>query len=124
VGRINVADTRLILGRGLCGIRGLKTPSSYLLYALKNVFVEEDSMGNGAIFKAVTKKDVEIIPIIWRGEPLVRKFSAHVESLTNLIGILVRALETLRTTRDLLLPRLISGAIDVDSLNIQLPNTA
>jgi type I restriction enzyme S subunit len=118
VGRINVADRKMILGRGLCGVRGVEAPTLFLLHALKQVFREEDSMGGGAIFNAVTRKDVECIPIPWPGRDLVDAFADRVGETTALIANLTRAKSVLRECRELLLPRLISGELDPTYLDI------
>lgn len=118
VGRINVADRKMILGRGLCGIRGDEAPTPFLLYALKHVFQEEDSMGGGSIFNAVTKKDVEGIPILWPGQGPVLAFADRAGETNALIANLTRVNSVLRDSRDLLLPRLISGELDVTDLDI------
>jgi type I restriction enzyme S subunit len=124
VGRINVADRKMILGRGLCGVRGNDAPTLFLRYALKHVFQEEDSMGGGSIFNAVTKKDVEEIPIPWPGRDLVQGFADRAGDTNAMIGNLTRANSVLRESRDLLLPRLMSGKLDAADLDISGVETA
>jgi len=51
-------------------------------------------------------------------------FVEAVEPLRNLLSTLIRASAHLRTARDLLLPRLISGELDVTDLDIALPEVA
>ena len=124
VGRINVADRKMILGRGLCGVRGGEAPTLFLLYALNDVFQEEDSMGGGSIFNAVTRKDVERIPILWPGRELADLFAERAGETNTLIASLIEASSALRKSRDLLLPRLISGEIDVQGLDISVDEVA
>lgn len=47
VGRINVADRTLILGRGVAGLRHRLGWQTFLLYHLKHSFQIEDSIGSG-----------------------------------------------------------------------------
>lgn len=124
VGRLNVADCKMILGRGLCGIRGVEAPTPFLLYALKQIFQEEDSMGGGSIFNAVTRKDVERIPIVWPHRTFVEAFAQQAQDVNSLIGNLVDANRALRDSRDFLLPRLISGTVRVDDLPIPVEEAA
>jgi type I restriction enzyme, S subunit len=124
VGRLNIADRRLILGRGLSGIRGEGVPQMFLLHALKQYFREEDVIGNGAIFKSVTRRDVEGLVLEWPGEALARRFSEMVEPAWRVLRILTVEVNTLRATRDLLLPRMISGEVDVAGLDIAVPEPA
>ena len=120
VGRINIADRRLILGRGLSGIRARGMPRSLLTYALKHIFREEDSMGNGAIFNAVTKAEMEGIRFAVPPEDLRLRFDRIVGPGIESAETATHTIAGLRSARDLLLPRLISGAIDVD--NLDFPN--
>ena len=124
VGRINVADREMILGRGLSGIRAAAGQFEFLLFALRHFFREEDVMGNGSIFKSVTRRDVENLPIPWPGHDLSQRFSDLVGPVWCHLHLLTRERLNLKSTRDLLLPRLISGDIDVSNLDIDMPETA
>ena len=124
VGRINVADREMILGRGLSGISAQSAPFEFLLFALRYFFREEDVMGNGSIFKSVTKRDVESLPLVWPGADLAARFSDSVGPMWRHLYLLTGQRTNLQTTRDLLLLRLISGEIDVTDLDIVLAETA
>ena len=124
VGRINIADRRMILGRGVCGVRSDGAPGEFLLHALTHFFREEDVMGNGAIFKSVTKRDVEGLQLVWPGVTLAEHFSGLVRPMWRELRLLTQTSETLRATRDLLLPRLISGEINVADLDVAAPEFA
>ena len=124
VGRINVADREMILGRGLSGIRAEAGPFEFLLFALRHFFREEDVMGNGSIFKSVTKRDVENLPLPWPGHNTAQRFSDLVSPMWRHLQLLTRERLNLESTRDLLLPRLVSGDVDVTNLNIDITETA
>ena len=64
VGRINVADRRLVLGRGLAGLRHRSNRQSFLRQQMCHVFAEEDAIGDGTIYKAVTKRFLEQMPLL------------------------------------------------------------
>lgn len=61
VGRINISTCTMILGRGLAAIRSIDGKQTFLYHQLNHMFQEEDIIGNGAILKAVTKKDMQAI---------------------------------------------------------------
>ncbi len=122
VGRINIANAKLIVGRGLAALRPESLLQSFLFYQLKNIFVDEDSMGGGSIFNAVTKEDMSNIKFLVPNESLDRKFDELVGSLDKQIEILQSQIENLKNTRDLLLPGLISGVINVENLEIEYDN--
>jgi type I restriction enzyme S subunit len=57
-------------------------------------------------------------------ETLIRKFDERVEPMLDQKEILEQKNRNLRTTRDLLLPKLISGQLDVEDLDIDVGMTA
>ncbi len=118
VGRLNVAIEKLIIGRGLASINHKKGWNSFLLYQLQNIFYEDNLMGGGAIYNSVTKKDVETIKIIHASEIINIKFNDFASNCDELIKNLTQQNQLLKEARDILLPRLMSGMIDVESLEI------
>lgn len=119
VGRINLADKRLIVGRGLCAIRDKKGQQWFTLHQLKERFQQEDTMGGGTIFKAVTRKDVESIEFLNPANLAVQAFEEICHPVEAQIKILTEKNNNLRRTRDLLLPILISGKLDISDLDIK-----
>jgi len=111
VGRINVANTKLVIGRGLSAVRHREDLQSYLYYQLKTIFTKEDSMGSGSIFKAVTKEDMHGIKLLVPNRGLDKSFDVLAMPIDSQVENLSIKNENLRKTRDLLLPKLISGEI-------------
>jgi type I restriction enzyme S subunit len=124
VGRINLSPSRLVIGRGLCAIQSRKGQQVFLLHRLFETFKEEDSMGNGSIFKAVSKQEVLGLPFLVPSDKLVAQFEAIAKPMWLMIQNLSVKNQNLRTTRDLLLPKLISGELDVSTLPEPLAETA
>jgi type I restriction enzyme S subunit len=120
VGRINLASEKLIIGRGLSVIRHKHGLQSFLLYQLKHIFREEDSMGSGTIYKAITKDDLLNVKVIQPSREFDKNFNDLVSPMDAEIENLTMRIETLRKTRGLLLPKLINGEIDVEKLNINI----
>lgn len=116
VGRMNIADKKIIIGRGLSAIRHNDGNQAFLWEQLRNRFIREDMMGNGAIFASVTKNDMQSIEILCPPLSLVVKAETHFTPIHDEIGNLTSQTQNLRRTRDLLLPRLLSGQIDVEVL--------
>jgi type I restriction enzyme S subunit len=113
VGRINIAPERLIVGRGLSAIRSKHDAQNWLFYALKSHFFKEDLIGGGAIFAAITKKDLYQVPLLCPTDRLVNQFMDFAVPLDRQIEVLQRATIQLQEARDLLLPRLMSGEVAV-----------
>jgi type I restriction enzyme S subunit len=121
VGRINIAKDRIIIGRGLAAIRSRFGQQNLLFYALKNHFFKEDMIGSGAIYAAITKKDLYEVELIQPSDLVAQTYMDCVQPIDSQIENLYRATEVLARTCDLLLPRLISGELDVSKLDIVVP---
>jgi type I restriction enzyme S subunit len=80
---------------------------------LKSHFFKEDLIGGGAIFAAITKKDLHQVPLLCPPGPLVRQFMDFAMPTDRQIEILQRATSHLQVARDLLLPRLMSREVAV-----------
>lgn len=113
VGRINITLDRIVIGRGLAAIRSRFGQQSFLFYALKNVFFKEDLMGAGAIFPAITRKDLHEVEIPHPADHLVEMFLEQVQPLDRQVEILYRMSARLSHARDILLPRLMNGEIEI-----------
>ena len=120
VGRINIANKRIVVGRGLSAIHSLTDSQWFTFHQLKERFKEEDIMGGGTIFKAVTKKDMQNIQFLDPNEEIVKAFEKLCKPMEHQIQNLIMRNETLRRTRDLLLPKLICGELDVSNLDIDI----
>ena len=118
VGRINIANKRIVIGRGLSAIRSKNGIQKFRLHQLKDRFQKEDTMGSGTIFNAITKADLLGIQLMKPTSPIVVKFEKTVEPISLELANLTIKNAILRQTRDLLLPKLISGEIDVSQLDI------
>ena len=118
VGRINIVNKKIVIGRGLSAIRSKNGNQTFLLQQLKDKFQEEDTMGSGAIFNAIRKTDLLEIPLLIPTESVIGKFEEIANPIFSELANLTVKNTNLRQTRDLLLPKLISGEIDVSDLKI------
>lgn len=116
VGRINISKEKIVIGRGVSALRSKAGHQVFLLSQLRKIFEEEDSIGNGAIFKAVTKKDMQTIKLVQPDVHCIEGFESIAGSLWKQIRVLSDKNINLRAQRDLLLPKLVSGEIDVSDM--------
>ena len=72
-------------------------------------------IGGGAIFSSVTKKDVERIEVVIANEHTELFFNGVVSDIDKQIEILTLQMRLLKQSREILLPRLMSGTINVES---------
>jgi type I restriction enzyme, S subunit len=121
VGRINLTTKRMVIRRGLAAIRSTTGHQAFIFQHLKERFQEEeDSIGGGTIFKAVTKSDMHGLKILQPEKMLVQWFESVVQPMFSELENLTSKNDNLQCTRDLLLPKLISGEVDVEDMVISI----
>lgn len=111
VGRLNLTREKIAIGRGLSAIRSKTGHQSLLLYQLKGLFVEEDMIGGGAIFASVGKKELFAQELLQPDPVTAAEFNRLVGKIDEQIETLTLQIAALKSARDLLLPRLISGQL-------------
>jgi len=79
---------------------------------------------SGAAVPTLNRNDVHGLPVVLPPASAVHLFDSHVKPIHQLIAQLRRAADTLRETHDLLLPKLISGELDVSDLDIAMSEVA
>ena len=113
VGRLNISLDKIIIGRGLSAIRNKNGFQSFQYYQLKNYFFQENIIGSGAIFASVTKKQMETIPFLTPTNDILAKYENFANSYDSQIVNLFYQNQRLKESRDILLPRLMDGSIEV-----------
>lgn len=118
VGRLNLADRRLIIGRGLAAIRRVDGGQALLCEQLRAGLGREDSLGGGTIFKSVGKAELGGLPVLEPSEGVAKRFEEAVRSMLD--ERIQRTLQNrhLAATRDLLLPRLVTGRLDISDVDL------
>ena len=113
VGRLNLTCDKVAIGRGLSAMRSRAGHQSLLLYQLKALFVEEDMIGGGTIFASVTKKELYAQQLLQPDFEIAAEFNRLASEVDEQIETLVKQNRLLVETRDSLLPKLMSGEIQV-----------
>ena len=124
VGRLNIATTQSIIGRGLCAINSKNGQSDYLFYLLNHTFSKEDIIGNGAIFNSVSKDELLGFKLLKPNDEIVEAFNNQAKTINEAIRNLYDKNENLTEQKNKLLPKLISGKLSVKHLDIQQPPTS
>ena len=111
-----------ILSTGFAGLKVNKNILGFIYFTVnsKEFHEQKDQFCTGATQMSLTNDGSAMIKIVYSGEYLVRKYSELVSNTIDQIIILQRQNSTLRQTRDMLLPKLISGKIDVSNLDIRV----
>ena len=116
VGRLNFTRDKIAIGRGLSAMRSRTGHQSLLFYQLDALFVEEDMIGGGAIFASVGKKELFGQLILQPSTSIATTFNRLVSDLDLQIENLDSQNQQLAKARDLLLPKLMSGQLDVSGI--------
>jgi len=95
-------------------------PVYYLYFWVKQNLELIMNLASGATFKEINKTTFRKIPILVPGQSIIDQFNEIMKPIGALLENLIRKNRVLKETRDLLLPKLISGEIDVSDIDIQL----
>ena len=113
VGRLNITKNRVVIGRGLSAMNHKKHLQSYLFYLLKERFFKEDMIGNGSIFASISKNELLGQKFLIPSNELVAKYDSEASAIDKKIEVLDSQANMLTEARDRLLPKLMSGEIEV-----------
>ena len=116
VGRLNLTRNNIAIGRGLSAMRSRADHQSLLFYQLDALFVEEDMIGGGAIFASVGKKELFGQLILQPSTGIAATFNRLAADIDAQIENLDSQNRDLAKARDLLLPKLMSGQLDVSGI--------
>jgi len=116
VGRLNVTRDKIAIGRGLSAMRSRAGHQSLLFYQLDALFVEEDMIGGGAIFASVGKKELFGQLVLQPSSSIATTFNRLAADIDAQIENLDSQNQELTKARDLLLPKLMSGQLDVSGI--------
>ena len=125
VGKVVMLSTDMAMNQSCYALRGKQGISQlYLFWAtLEQVDYLKKNTG-GATFDTIVVDTFRRMLVAKPDNDVVVQFSQLIQPGMELILNLLKKNTTLRRTRDLLLPRLISGELDVSELDIAIPEKA
>jgi type I restriction enzyme, S subunit len=118
---------RIVLSSGFAGFWAREPWGfPYLFFTVDSTEFHQvkDLYCTGATQQSLTNSGMESIAVVVPPEALVKRFGEMVEPINDHIFALQAQVKNLRQTRDLLLPKLISGEIDVWAADDALPGAA
>ncbi len=114
VGDVNMAIERCCIGRGVASVRHQSGRVGYTLYAMKNLGAHFKNFDTeGTIFGSINKKDFEALPVVVPSQGVLVAFDEISKALDGSIEINEQKIRVLLEIRDTLLPRLISGQLQL-----------
>ena len=119
VGDLNVAYERCCIGRGLSAIHSKTGHRSFVLYTMfalrpqLNVF-----NGEGTVFGSINCNALNDMPISIPSSKAIEAFESAVRPMDDLMRLNYEENCRLQELRDSLLPRLMSGELDVSDIDL------
>ena len=113
VGRLNLTKNKIVIGRGLSAINHKTGLQSFMFYMLKEKFYKDNIVGNGSIFASISKNELLSQEFIIPNDELSKRYNAIVLDIDKIIESLDSQLQLLTEARDRLLPKLMSGELEV-----------
>lgn len=119
VGDLNVAYEKCCIGRGLGAIHSKTGDSSFMLYTMFALKPQLDVFnGEGTVFGSINRDGLSNLPVNIPSSEEIAKFEAVVRPMDNLIRTNYEEICRLQSIRDSLLPKLMSGEIDVSAVQL------
>jgi type I restriction enzyme S subunit len=114
VGRLAMAAQEMAFNQSCYGLKSLPPVGDIFVYlAAKHMVSKLKQMSHGAVFSTITRQTFNAISLPLPPATLLQEFESTACSLFDQIKANVNESQTLAQTRDLLLPKLMSGEIRV-----------
>ena len=119
VGDLNVAYTDCCIGRGLAAIHSKSSQQSFVLYTMFSLRKQLDVFnGEGTVFGSINRTSLNELPIFIPSDREIVKFEAIVAPIDAAIRNNYEEICRLEKIRDALLPKLMSGELDVSAIEL------
>ncbi|SFT05386.1 type I restriction enzyme, S subunit [Porphyromonadaceae bacterium NLAE-zl-C104] len=117
VGEQNMANERCCIGRGVAAFRFKKDNSfyTYTYYKMKSLMDGIKQFNEtGTVFGSISKTDFEALDIVIPDNGTIEMFQDNVRDIDNKILLNSEQIYTLTSLRDILLPKLMNGEVQIN----------
>lgn len=119
VGDLNVAHTDCCIGRGLAAIHSKNNHQSFVLYTMFSLKKQLDVFnGEGTVFGSINRSSLNEMPILIPSSEKLAEFEALVAPMDATIRSNYDEICRLDQLRDTLLPKFMSGELDVSDIDL------
>ena len=119
VGDLNIAHTGCCIGRGLAAIHSKTNHQSFVLYTMFSLKKQLDVFnGEGTVFGSINRNSLNDMPILIPSDEIIEEFERMVAPMDAAIRNNYDEICRLQAIRDSLLPRLMSGELDVSGIEL------
>ena len=114
VGDLNRAKDDCCIGRGLASVRARNSLQSWVFYRCKFLSQQLETFNSeGTVFGSINGKDLKGLPTVLAPEGLGRTFNDNAKPMDEAVRTRTSEIEVLSELRDTLLPKLISGELQI-----------
>ena len=113
VGRLNITKNKIVIGRGIAALNHKNRLQSFLFYTLKERFFKDNLVGNGSIFASISKDELLNQKFTIPCTDVMMQYDKVAQNIDGKIATLDRQAEQLTEARDRLLPKLMSGEVEI-----------
>lgn len=114
VGRINLAQKSMAMNQSCYALKAKAPLNQFFMYcALKASISQFTSRASGAVFDAIVVDTFKLIPFLKPAKSIIDLFTEIIEPIFTQIETLLLQNQKLAQARDLLLPKLMNGEIEV-----------
>jgi type I restriction enzyme S subunit len=118
VGDLNVAHTNCCIGRGLAAIHSKNNRQSFVLYTMLSLKKQLDVFnGEGTVFGSINRISLNEMPLLIPSSEKIDEFEALVAPMDAAVRNNYDEICRLEQLRDTLLPKLMSGELDVSDID-------
>jgi type I restriction enzyme S subunit len=122
VGKIGLAYRDMAMNQSCYALMPRVKGSVYFHFlSMKNAITYIKGVSKSGVFDNIIVDTFNVVPILLPSQALIAEFNEIATPIFKQLGVLLEANEHLLKTRDMLLPRLISGKLSVEHLDIQFP---
>lgn len=119
VGDLNVSHNDCCIGRGLAAIHSKTNHQSFVLYTMFSLKKQFNVFnGEGTVFGSINRNSLNDMPILIPDDEQIEKFELIVAPMDATIRNNYDEICCLQAVRDSLLPRLMSGELDVSDIDL------
>lgn len=119
IGYIAIAQNEVTTNQGFKSvIPNENISTSYMYFLLKNLLPTIEGMASGSTFKEISGAAMKSVPTVMPDADTIQLFSSFCEPVFNEQEILEAENQRLSALRDSLLPKLMSGELDVSNIEL------
>lgn len=117
VGKISLLNTAMAMNQSCFALSSSEFSNFYLFMLLRAQMEAFKKMANGATFDSIVLRTFDMLKVVHPPKGLINQYADITAPIFNELSTLAETIEKLTESRNLLLPRLISGKLSVEKLS-------